>query len=93
MSDVDSIVKNASLFRGCRLISDPCMTDSKVVPIKRNRFMSIVAKIFKLRKNRVEIVPSRSVYLVHDAIVAHPEIVREIERAVKAQEKPCQLLQ
>lgn len=79
---VQSILDNPILFKGYRIVSDPLLTESKVVPIQRNRFMQIVAKIFRLKTSNTVSVPSDKVYMVHDVIIAHPEMVVKIKNAL-----------
>lgn len=85
---VQSILDNPLLFHGYRIISDPLLTESKVVAIQRNRFMRIVAKIFRLKTSTVVTVPSDEVYMVHDVIIAHPEMVVKIKDALEKEK--CQ---
>ncbi|AXG66913.1 hypothetical protein HOU08_gp187 [Dickeya phage vB_DsoM_JA29] len=85
---VQNIIDNPLLFRGYRIVSDPLLTESKVVPIQQNWFMRIVAKIFRMKTSTVVGVPSNSVYLVHDVIIAHPEMVIKIKDALEKEK--CQ---
>lgn len=87
MSAIDQICANANLFNGYRLIEDHSMTETKLVPIERNWFMRGVAKVFKLKKNNIVTSPMPTFYLVHDAIIAHPENIKRIKAAVDQHNK------
>lgn len=87
MSSIDQLVNSAHLFNGYRLVSDSTMTETKLVPIERNWFMRIVAKVFKLKKNDIVTTPLPTFYLCHDCIIAHPENIKRVKDAIDQQNK------
>ena len=87
MSSIDQLVNAAHLFNGYRLIEDSTMTQTRLVPIKRNFFMRIVAKVFKLKSNLIVTEPLATFYLCHDCIIAHPENIKRIQDAIEQQKK------
>lgn len=87
MSSIDQLCKQAHLFNGYRLIEDKSMYQNKFVPIERNWFMRIVAKVFKLKKNNVVSEPMPTFYLCHDCIIAHPENIKRIRDAIEQSKK------
>lgn len=87
MSSIDQLCNQAHLFNGYRLIEDTTMTQNKFVPIERNCFMRIVAKVFRLKKETIVSEPMPTFYLVHDCIIAHPENIKRIRDAVEQSKK------
>jgi len=87
MSSIDQLCESAYLFNGYRLIEDATMTQNKFVPIERNWFMRIVAKVFRLKKETVVVEPLPTFYLCHDCIIAHPENIKRIRDAVEQSKK------
>lgn len=87
MSSIDQLCNQAHLFNGYRLIEDDSMYQNKFVPIERNWFMRIVAKVFRLKKETVVAEPLPTFYLCHDCIIAHPENIKRIRDAVEQSKK------